>query len=279
MWTERQLIDDLHRIGLEAGATLLVHSSLRAVGKIEGGGDTLVRAIRTVLGEEGTLAVPTFTFGSCDPEGWREPPATPEALKKAREEATVFDCRKTPTQTEWMGIFPELVRRLPEAQRSNHPVVSFTAVGANAAFLTRNAPFHYPLGTDSPLARLHQLDGQVLLLGTSQTTNSSLHLAEIWANVPYIHRSATIKTGEETWAVMRGSPECSEGFRKVEPLLRQARLLRHGYIGNAPSQLMRQRQVVSMAITLLQGDGAALLCDVPDCPWCARARRFTADSY
>jgi aminoglycoside 3-N-acetyltransferase len=275
MWKETQIIEDLRDVGLSEGDSVLVHSSLRAVGQIEGGAETLVRAFRTVLGATGTLMVPTFTFDYSDPVGWREPPLTPEALERARTSIPVFDPLTTPTHTPWIGIFPEIVRRQPDAQRSSHPVVSFAAVGANAAFLTQNVPFHYPLGSESPLARLHQLDGWVLLLGVTHKTNTALHLAEIWANVPYIHRAATLKTGSETWTVMRGSPECSEGFARIEPLLRQGRILKTGYIGNAQSQLMRIRPLVSMAIAMLQGDAAALLCDQPDCPWCTVARKLT----
>jgi aminoglycoside 3-N-acetyltransferase len=256
---------------------VLVHSSLRAVGPMDGGGETLLRAFRQVLGPSGTLMVPTFTFEHSDPAGWHYPPATPDALERARAAVPVFDPQTTPTHIPWIGIFPEIVRRQPDATRSSHPVVSFAALGANAEFLTQNAPFHYPLGSESPLARLHQLNGKILLLGVTHKSNTALHLAEVWANAPYIHRSATLKTRPDEWTVMRGSPECSEGFSKIEPLLRQGRLLKTGHVGNAPSQLMRIRQIVSMAITLLQGEGAALLCDQPDCPWCVVARKFTAD--
>lgn len=276
MWTEVQLRDDLRTIGLEEGDSVLVHTSLRAIGEIEGGAETLVRAFQGVLGPTGTLMVPTFTFDHGDPAGWNSPPETPEELEQARAAVPLFDVQTTPPHRKWIGVFPDIVRQQPGAFRSHHPIVSFAAIGANAEFLTREAPFHYPLGSDSPLARLHALDGKVLLLGTRQTCNSSLHLAEVWADVPYIHRSTTVKTGPEAWTVMRGSPECSEGFQKIEPLLRQSRLLKTGYVGNASSQLMRQRQVLSMAIAMLQGDGSALLCDNLHCRWCSVARKMTA---
>jgi aminoglycoside 3-N-acetyltransferase len=276
MWTKAQLVEDLRNIGLYEGASVLVHSSLRAIGPIEGGAETLVRAFQEALGPGGTLIVPTFTFDHSDPAGWREPPASPEALERLRAEIAVFDPETTPTHVRWIGVFPEVVRRWTGAKRSNHPIVSFAALGANADFFTRNVPFHYPLGSESPLARLHQMDGYVLLLGVRHKVNTSLHLAEVWADVPYIHRTVTLKTGPDRWTVMQGSPECSEGFSRIEPVLQQARLLRRGYVGNAPSQLMRQQHLISMAVAMLQGDGKALLCDVPDCPWCGVARRLCA---
>jgi aminoglycoside 3-N-acetyltransferase len=277
MWTEAQLVEDLQELGLREGAAVLTHTSLRAIGKIEGGAETLLRAFRTVLGPSGTLLTPTFTYNHTDPEGWTNPPATVEELERLRSLIPLFDVQQTPADPHWIGVFPEVVRRQPDACRSNHPIVSFAAIGANAQFLTRNVPFHFPLGSDSPLARLHQIDGYVLLIGVDHKVNTSVHLAEIWAEAPYVNRSVMLKTGDDKWTVMKGSPECSEGYGKLEPLLRQSRVLRRGYIGNAPSQLMRQRAVVSMAVAVLQGNGAGLLCDRPDCRWCAVARKLTAD--
>jgi aminoglycoside 3-N-acetyltransferase len=278
MWKMEQLIADLQDLGLSEGAAVLVHASMRAVGPVEGGAETLVKAFQQVLGPEGTLLVPAFTPDHGDPAEWRTPPETPEALERLRAETPVFDLRTTPADAASIGVFPEIVRRFPEAQRSYHPVVSFAALGASAAFLTQNAPFHYPLGSESPLARLHQLNGWVLLIGVGHEVNSSLHLAEVWADVPYIHRTSTIRTGQNRWSEMQGSPECSDGFGKIEPLLRQARLLRRGYIGNAPSQLMRQREVISMAVAMLKGAGDSLLCNDLNCPWCRVARKYTAET-
>lgn len=277
MWSVAQLIEDLQDLGLPSGGHVLVHTSLRAIGQIDGGAQGLVDAFRTVLGKEGTLMVPTFTGRVGDPAERHHPPETPEALARARHATPVFDPHRMPAEVHSVGIFPEVVRRQPDACRSNHPTVSFAAIGGKAEVLTQNAPFHYPLGSESALARLHRLDGWVLLLGVGHDVNSSLHLAEIWADVPYIHRNARIKTGPDTWTTMQGSPECSEGFVKIEMVLRQSRLLRRGYVGNAQSQLMRQRELISMAVAMLQGSADSLLCDNPACPYCTLARRLTAN--
>jgi aminoglycoside 3-N-acetyltransferase len=278
MWNEERLVEDLWELGLPEGAHVLGHVSLRAIGPIEGGAETLLRAFRRVLGPTGTLLVPTFTPQFTDPAESEGAPDSAEEVEKLRAAIPVFDAETTPAARLAVGVFPEIARQQPDAHRSSHPVASFTAIGERADFLTADAPFHYPLGTDSPLARLHQVNGWVLLIGVGQEVNSSLHLAEVWANVAYVHRSARVKTGADRWTTMQGSPECSEGFPKIEPLLRQARILRRGYVGNAPAQLMRQRELVSMAVAMLQGSGEALLCDDPLCPWCSAARKFTAES-
>jgi len=276
MWTEAQLIEDLQLLGLQEGMAVLAHTSLRAIGRIDGGAETLLQSLRRVLGPAGTLMTPTFTFDHSDPAGWTNPPTSPDELERMRALTPIFDVANTPSDRKWIGVFPEMVRSQFDVHRSNHPVVSFAAVGANARFLTENVPFHYPLGSDSPLARLHQIDGYVLLIGVDHRVNSSIHLAEVWAEAPYVHRSVALKTGLEEWTVMKGSPECSEGYTKLESLLRHSRLLREGYVGNAASQLVRQRALVSLAVAVLQGDAAGLLCDNADCRWCGVARKLTA---
>src|SRR5260221_5927753 len=131
MWTEEQLIEDLRELGLREGAEVLVHASLRAMGPIEGGAETLVKAFQQIVGPQGTLMVPAFTPNLGDPAEWRSTPETPEEMERLRAETPVFDARSTPVDTPSIGFFAEVVRCLPQAQRSEHPVVSFAASGAN----------------------------------------------------------------------------------------------------------------------------------------------------
>ena len=277
MWTQKQMAEDLREIGVREGANVLTHVSLRAIGEIEGGAQTLVDAFRAVLGEQGTLLVPTFHFDHVDPAGWTNPPATPQELEQKRASTPVYDARSPLPVARWTGTFAEVVRNQPDARHSSHPVLAFSAIGPNAEYLTHNAPFHLPLGSSSPLAHLHQLDGYVLLIGVGHNRSASIHLAEVWAQMPYSRRAFAFKTGEDQWTTMQGSPECSEGFGKIEPLLRNCRVPHRGYIGNAPSELMRQRAVISMAVALLQGDAGALLCNNSNCIPCSRARRLTTE--
>lgn len=277
MWTERQVEEDLQHLGLRAGMAVLVHAIPQAIGPMEGGSVTLLNALLRVLGLEGTVLLPAFTPAHRDPAE-RTGHLTPtEETERLRATVPLFDVHTSPVGPEPPGEFPEIARNHPRARRSTHPILSFVAIGAQADFLTRQAPFHYPLGSESPLARLHQLNGYVLLIGTDHTANVSLHLSEVWANVPYIHRYATVRTGEATWTRMQGSPECRRGFARIEPLLRQSRILREGTVGNALAQLMAQQQLVSMGVALLRGERSFLLCEAPDCSWCALARRMNAE--
>ncbi len=271
-WTKERIIDDLRELGAREGDTLLVHASMRAIGKVEGGADTMVDALLEVLGPEGTLLTPAFNAGNRVPEKW--------ATADIRSLPALYSNSDTPEFVEGisLGQVGALAGRVHARSdsRGSHPTLAFSALGRNAAFLTGDAPFHYPLGTNSPLARLHQLNGGILLVGVDQTVNASLHLAENWADAPYSRRKAMIRMPDQTAMEMEGSPECSAGFAKIEPVLRQARILRTGYIGNAPSHLMRAQYVVSMAMEMIRGNPESLLCDNPDCSACTLGRKFTS---
>jgi aminoglycoside 3-N-acetyltransferase len=277
MWTLKQLVEDLKEIGLPARSAVLVHASLEAIGPIEGGAETLLAAFRAVLGPEGTLLIPTFASARAvvpDPNVLPEPERPFGSVGDILPQAKPNVMADSPHAS---AGFAAAVRDQPDAFHSDHPAFSFAAIGKEAEALTADVPMHYPLGSDGPLARLHQRNGWILLIGVGHAANSSLHLAEIWANTPYIHRTMPITTANGVETTMLGSPDCSRGFTKIESLLRQSRILRRAYIGNAESQLMRQQQTVSMAVAMLQGNPAVLLCDDESCRACIVARRMTAE--
>lgn len=128
--TRESLADDLGALGLEAGQTVLVHSSLRSLGWVCGGASAVVLAVLDVLGPGGTLVVPTHTSENSDPEQWSRPPVPESWWPIIRDHMPGFDPGVTPS---WhMGAIAEQVRTWPTAQRSAHPQTSFAAVGARA---------------------------------------------------------------------------------------------------------------------------------------------------
>lgn len=273
VWTRERIVADLVDLRVTPGDAVLVHASMRAVGAVEGGADTVIEAVMEVVGLAGTVVCPAFNRKNriedrvITVEG-----GSPGSLDFRLDTGTFIDglCR------EQVGIFAERLSARPDAELSSHPTLAFSAAGRSASYITANAPFHYSLGTNSPLARLHQLDARIVLIGVDHRVNSAIHLAENWANAPYARRKAAVRMPNHTATELEGNPECSAGFVKIEPLLRQARILRSGYVGNARSQSMRLQHVVSMAMEMLRGNPESLLCDDPSCAACITARRFTA---
>lgn len=147
-----QLAADFDRLPIRPGATVLVHSSLKALGYVEGGADTVVQALLEafVRRRSSTVMLPTFSIDG----------SMHASLTSDRH----FDQRETPTN---LGKIPEAFRRHPEARRSLHPTHSLAAIGQAAEMLV--ADHHLAgssFGKGSPMAKLLDTDGYLLGLGT-----------------------------------------------------------------------------------------------------------------
>ena len=173
--TERILRRDLTEIGVEPRTTLIVHSSLRAIGWVLGGAPAVVRALLDAVGDAGNLAMPAATPHYADPATWREPKVPEAWIDELRENLPLFDARTTPTT---MGAIPEAFRNWPGTSRSEHPLESVCARGQRAEEITRDHPIAFSEGPGSPFARLYDLDSRILLLGVGFNRCTALHFAE-----------------------------------------------------------------------------------------------------
>ncbi|RDZ40740.1 AAC(3) family N-acetyltransferase [Haloferax sp. Atlit-47N] len=174
--TVDSLAADLRALGVERGDTLLVHSSLSSLGWVAGGPQAVVDALQTVLTDDGTLVMPTHTGQYTDPSVWENPPVPDDWVETIGESMPPF--RPDVTPTRGMGAVPECFRNYPGVVRSEHPTVSFAAWGAAAEEIVGGHELDYGLGDGSPLARVYDRGGDVLLLGVGHGNNTSLHLAE-----------------------------------------------------------------------------------------------------
>jgi aminoglycoside 3-N-acetyltransferase len=166
----------LRDLGVKSGDVVLLHSSMKSLGFVVGGSQAVVQALLDVVGSDGTVVVPTHTSDNGEPAYWQHPPVPQAWWPVIREQAPGFDPAISPSRS--MGVIAETVRTWPGALRSNHPVVSFAALGAQAADITAVHQLDDAFGDRSPLGATYRLDGLVLLLGCGHGSNTSLHLAE-----------------------------------------------------------------------------------------------------
>jgi aminoglycoside 3-N-acetyltransferase len=264
MWTRSQISDHLHAAGIASGDAIILHSSLKSVGPIEGGGEALVEAILNVIGPDGHLMVPTFTY--CLPI-WNMPP---------------FDIENTKSR---VGALTEVVRQHPSARRSFHPTHSVAVIGPQREAITRNHLHATPIGVDSPFDRMRKFRAKILMLGTTQDTNSSLHLCEVLAKLPYIHVAFSDgqdfelawflnENKEIEYAPIYEVPGCSRNFRVVEEPLRRAGVLRDVVVGYAPCQLLDLEALIGAMMDLLAQDPVLLLCRNENCVICSKRLAF-----
>lgn len=83
-----------------------------------------------------------------------------------------------------MGAVAEMFRNWPGTVRSDHPARSFAANGAKAEYLIENHDLSDIFGQSSPLGKLYELEGKVLLIGVGHDKNTSIHLADVLADYP-----------------------------------------------------------------------------------------------
>ncbi|MBK6006603.1 aminoglycoside 3-N-acetyltransferase [Ramlibacter ginsenosidimutans] len=174
-----QLVTQLHDIGLHAGDLVMVHTSLRAIGAIAGGPQTLLDALLEVLGAHGTLAAyVSWKHSSYD--------ATLDGRTlSARERARwpLFD-PSAAAPHEGFGYFNQFVCRHPAVHRSAHPTANIAAIGCRAAELTADHSLLDGYAPGSPLGRIVAAPGRVLMLGAPPGSLTVLHLAQAIARIP-----------------------------------------------------------------------------------------------
>ncbi|MDF1487300.1 aminoglycoside N(3)-acetyltransferase [Tessaracoccus caeni] len=246
--TRSQLVADLRSLGLPAGATVMVHTSLRSLGWVIGGPQTVLEALRDAVGPEGTLVMPTQSWQLCDPAMLEEAPS--EWWPTIRENLPLYDPAVTPSQT--MGAVAELFRTTPGALRSPHPHRSITAAGPKAAQITASHPLDSPSGETSPLGALVELDAWILLLGVTAAKVTALHLAEHRATYASKETKPNgvvmIVDGQRQWITWEDLDVHDHDFVDVaEAFAHDTGLVRTHQVGDATATLMPMRALVEYA--------------------------------
>jgi len=235
----QQLLD----LELREGDTVMVHASLRAVGPIAGRAATLAEALLGVVGSEGTL------MAYVDYE--------------KTDDVPYFDPARSPASGDY-GVFAEIVRTWPGAVRSRNPGASTVAIGARAAWLCADHPMDYGYGVGSPLAKLIEGKGKVLLLGSDLDHVTLLHYAEDRATLP---NKRVIRVTEPVLVEGQVRDIMIEEFDTSEPILSEMTphyfeqiisefiaigRARSGRVGQALSHLLSASELVAFAIEKME---------------------------
>lgn len=242
MITKQDLIDDLASMGIDPNGTLLVHSSYKKMGDIQGRADTVIDALMEYM-KDGMLIIPTHTWNNI-----------------AIDKETVMEVESTPC---CIGIIPELFRNKPGVIRTWHPTHSVGIYGKNAARLAEGEELvNTPCGRDSIWGKLLDEKASILLAGVGFTRNTYIHGVEEWNDVPgrltkEIH-DLYVLTPDGKKLHTPQYRHCgelgSETYWKLEKLMEQFGAMKRGKFGEADTMLCDAKELNRILSAMLKKD-------------------------
>ncbi|MBD7912026.1 MULTISPECIES: AAC(3) family N-acetyltransferase [Clostridium] len=252
--TKEDLINQFKNCGLSQGQTIFVHTSLSKLGFVVGGAETLIRALLEIVGDEGTLIMPSQTWKNLDPSSgvhWEVPEKYWPII---RENWPAYDKEITPAIG--MGIVAEMFRKWPGAKRTEHPARSIASIGKHAEYITSTHDLSNIFGKGSPLDKLYELDGYVLLIGVGYDKNTSLHLAEAKANFSskkfVDESSAILVNGIRKWVTYKTQAVDDRDFIKLGAEYDKEMNIKVNKVGNADVRFMKQRPLIDWAVQWME---------------------------
>ena len=238
MKTFDSLVDDFRAVGISTGDTVLVHSSYKSLGEVDGGPRTALDALMGAVGYYGTLILPTFNFDFCN--------------------GVPFNSLTTPSR---MGIISELGRQHPWARRWIHPIYSCAVIGR--MYQTPTYVGHTSYGRDSIFQELRDRDGLILVIGLEYNDSMTFfHHVEQLEEVNY-------REHKTFWGEVDGKYASAEMFVRKPGVVTQVNpmgyeLERQGLVNKlGPLKLMNANQVYDATVKLITNE-PGLLYERPD---------------
>lgn len=239
MHTKASLLEQMKQLGINGSGTLLIHSSLKNIGEIEGGADTVLDAFTEYM-KEGLLVLPTHTWSYINADQPK------------------FYVEESPS---CIGILPELFRQRPDVIRSWHPTHSVAALGRDAAEFTKDDHlFDTPCARGSAWGKMLDLKGTIMLVGVDLRRNTFIHGIEEWVDIP-----GRLTDGhEELYTVLPDGSEVlvpsrrhcglswSEHFWKVDDILVEKGAMYKGMLGDAEVRICDAELLTNVLTDMLQ---------------------------
>lgn len=245
MHTQSSLIKDIEKIGVNKEGTLLIHSSMKAIGEVDGRGDTVIDAFIDYM-KEGLLLFPTHT--------WSE-----DNLKDG-----IYNPK---TEPSCVGLLTNLFRKRQGTTRSMHPSHSVTAMGKRAKEYTdRDDQFenYTPCPTGGCFDGLYDEDAQILFFGVPLTRNTYIHVIEEKLDIPnrINNKARDIKMIYENGDVRETKlyghfstlGDVSQNYGKLLKPMLEMGMAKEGKIGDATSYLVKVRPMSDWVTKMLKDD-------------------------
>lgn len=251
MISKMNILEQLEQFKMAKGSIVTVHSSLKAIGAIDGGAETLLKALIEYFTQDGgILCIPTHT--------WKE---------------NVLDLNKADT---CIGVLPNVAAAHPDGVRSLNPTHSMVAFGDKKQvneFVKDECELDSSSSPNGCYGKIYKNDGYIMLIGVGQDKNTFIHCVEEMIGVPNrITKSLTKcaiihKDGRTEDKLMHtihadGIPDVSVNYPKFEPAFRYFGCIFDGHIGNADVQLCSATKIKEVVELIYKNcNGTEILSD------------------
>lgn len=249
--TKEDIKYSLTSLGVKKGMLLFVQSSLRPLGWINGGAQTIIEALMECVGYEGTIIMPAFTKLISDPASLKVGTVPRESWEKIRNTALPFSKKLTIPQN--MGEVAVQFMRNEAVLRSSHPTYSFLAWGKYAKLIVEKHALHFGLSKESPLGKIVELNGYVVMLGMNYDKCEMLHLAQYSAAKCPIKISTypIEKNGSTNWIKMADLDLNTYGYRIVGEVMEERKIVSEMRVGDTYCRMFSAREAVNITTAYL----------------------------
>lgn len=242
MFTKEKLTDDLRRLGIEKNDNVLVHSSMKSIGAVEGGAETVLDVFCEYLSGTGNIALPSHSWNTIN------------------DEHNIFDPDKEPC---CVGILPEIFRKRSGVLRSLHPTHSIAIMGKLAEDFVRDEHLiDTPCGRKGCWGKLYDYGFKIMFLGCSTKRNTYVHGVEEWCEIPerlteHYHKFKIVMPDGSIFdrdMKRHHSPyeDISQNYDRIQPFMEKKGLATKGKFGDADCVVETARDIYEVTSELLK---------------------------
>lgn len=262
-----EIVDGLRNAGIELGDTLMVHSSMKSFGRVDGGPEEVIDALIDAVGADGHVVMPSLTATY---KGGKK--------KKGPDFGLAFNPKTTPSR---VGLITDRFWRRPNAVRSEHPTHSVACIGPKAEEWMAGHADISTFGWDGPYAKYVRSDGKpskIVFLGVNMGCNTTWHAVEDWLELPYMATSTALveRNGQKEEVEVTMAPLGCRGFYRADDRVHQMMVdtgrIQRGQAGDCDIAVMDARFCVGETVRLELAHPGILLCERPNCEFCTEGR-------
>jgi len=236
------LTEDFKNLGIKPDDNVLIHSSMKSIGEVDGGADTVLDVFIGYLADKGNIALPSHTWASIN------------------DGHNLFDPENEPV---CVGILPELFRKRKGVLRSLHPTHSIAIIGKDKEYLVKDEHLiDTPCGRKGCWEKLLDMDFKIIFLGCGTACNTYIHGVEEWNDIPdrmtehYHKYKILMSDGTIFDRDMRRhyNPRgyVSKNYDRILPYMEEKGLALKGKFGNADCVVEKAKDIYDVTSELLR---------------------------